>query len=69
VSVDQTQSIMDQYFHAMGSNEDFSRFYVNDVTWIMVDSGQVVRGPSVVRDFILELHSKMFEGQQRSVVV
>jgi hypothetical protein len=46
-----------------------SKFYINDVTWITVDSGQVVHGPSVVRDFILELHSKMFDGQQRSLVV
>jgi hypothetical protein len=45
VSVSATQSVIDRYFKAMGAEEDFSRFYDDEVTWLMVDSGQEVQGP------------------------
>ena len=69
MSVDQTQRTMDHYFSAMGRGDDFSVFFTADVTWIMVESGQEVRGPAAVRDYILALHSKMFGHQQRHLVV
>jgi hypothetical protein len=69
VTVPETQSIMDRYFSAMGADEDFSRFFAEDVTWLMVDSGEEVHGPGPVRDYILQLHSRMESGDQRPLVV
>lgn len=69
VSVEQTQKILDRYFDAMGRDEDFSAFFADDVTWIMVESEQEVRGPTVVRDYLIELHGRMVGGEQRSLVV
>jgi hypothetical protein len=69
VSVSTTQSVLDRYFKAMGADQDFSRFFDDEITWLMVDSGQEVRGPGPVRDYILELHSRMLTGQQRALVV
>jgi hypothetical protein len=69
MSLDQTQRTMDRYFGAMGRGDDFSEFYTADVTWIMMESGQEVRGSAAVRDYILALHSKMFPGQQRELAV
>jgi hypothetical protein len=69
MSLDQTKRTIDSYFNAMGAGEDFSKFYTADVRWIMFDSGQEVRGPSEVRDYILALHSKMFGHHQRELVV
>jgi hypothetical protein len=69
VSVSATQSVMDRYFEAMGAEQDFSRFFESDVSWLMVDSGQQVRGAGPVRDYILDLHSRMLTGQQRSLVI
>ena len=69
MSVSATQSVIDSYFQAMGAEEDFSRFYDDEVTWLMVDSGQEVQGPGPVRDYILELHNRMLTGQQRALVV
>jgi SnoaL-like domain len=69
MSLEQTKRTMKSYFTAMGVGEDFSRFYTGDVRWIMVDSGQQMRGPSEVRDYILALHSKMFDHRQRGLVV
>ena len=69
MSVSSTRSVMDRYFNAMGAEEDFSRFFDDDVTWLMVDSGQEVRGPGSVRGYLNELHSKMLTGAQRELVV
>jgi hypothetical protein len=60
---------MDRYFAAMGAEEDFSRLFDDDVTWLMVDNGDEVRGPGPVRDYILTLHDKMLSGDQRDLVI
>jgi hypothetical protein len=60
---------MDRYFEAMGADQDFSRFFEDDVYWRMVDSGQEVRGPGPVRDYLNVLHGKMLTGNQRDLVV
>ena len=64
-----TQDLFDRYFAAMGAEEDFSAFFADDVTWLMVDSGHEVRGAVPVRDYILALHSKMRSGEQRPLVL
>ena len=69
MSVSATQSVMDRYFKAMDAEQDFSGFFDDDVSWLMVDSGQELRGPGPVRDYILELHSRMLTGRQRTLVV
>jgi len=63
------QRLLDRYFAATGAWEDFSRFYAPDVTWTMVDTDQEVRGARAVRDYILELHSRMRGGGRRPLVV
>ena len=69
MSVSSTQSVMDRYFAAMGAAEDFSPSFDDDVTWLMVDNGQEVRGPGPVRDYILELHDKISSMDSRPLVV
>lgn len=69
MSLDQTKHTMDSYFKTMGAGEDFSKFYTADVRWIMLESGQEIHRPSAVRDYILALHGKMFDHQQRELVV
>jgi hypothetical protein len=69
VAISTTQSVMDRYFAAMGAEEDFSKFFDEDVTWLMVDSEQEVRGAGPVRDYILELHSRMLSGDQSELVL
>lgn len=69
MSIDQVRRTMDGYFNAMGRGEDFSKFYTADVTWIMMDSGQQVHGPSAVSDYVSALHGRMFGHRQRRLVV
>jgi hypothetical protein len=64
MTVEQTRATMDLYFETMGKAGDFSAYFSDDVTWLMVDTGQEVRGPAPVRDYILELHGKMFTQEQ-----
>ena len=69
MSPDQVRHTMDSYFKAMGAGDDFSTFYTADVRWLMADSGQEVRGPAVVRDYVVALHGRMFGHRQRQLVV
>jgi len=64
MSVDQTQAVMDQYFKTMEADEDFSASYAEGVSLLLVEPGQVVRGPTAVRNYFLALHAKMLSGEQ-----
>jgi hypothetical protein len=69
MSVEQTQQVIQRYFEVMGAEGDFSEFYVEGVTWVMVDTGFEVRGRSAVRHYVVALHSQMSDGHTRSIVV
>jgi len=69
VSVAESSAVMHDYFGAMDRDEDFSVSFTEDVTWLMMDTGQEVRGPSAVRDYILELHAKIVSQQSGELVV
>ena len=43
----------------MGRRENLSQFFTEDVTGLMADSGEQVRGATAVRDYILQLHSRI----------
>ena len=69
MSIAATQTVMDGYFSAMNAGADFSTYFHEDVTWLMVDSDQEVRGPQQVHDYVLNLHSRMRSGHQGGLVV
>jgi hypothetical protein len=69
VSVDQTQQVIDRYFGVMGAGGDFSQFYVDDVTWTMIDAGDEIRGAAAVRDYVIALHAQLSDAHIRRIVV
>ena len=69
MSVDQTQQVIDRYFAVMGAGGDFSQFYVDDVTWTMLDTGAETRGAAAVRDYVIALHAQMSDVHTRRIVV
>jgi hypothetical protein len=69
VSVDQTQQVIDRYFEVMGAGGDFSQFYVDEVTWRMLDAGAEIRGAAAVRDYAIALHAQMSDVHTRRIVV
>jgi hypothetical protein len=69
MSLHRTQRTMDQYFEAMSGGADFSKFYTADVSWIMMESGQEVHGPTAVSDYVLALHGRMYGHRQSAFAV
>jgi hypothetical protein len=69
MSLEQTQRTIDHYFDVMSRGGDFAEYYTADVTWTTTDTGDEVRGPSSVRDYIVALHNNMFDSQTRRIVV
>jgi hypothetical protein len=60
---------MQQYFATMGRRENLSQFFTEDVTGLMADSGEQVRGATAVRDYILQLHSRIVSQESNGLVV
>jgi ketosteroid isomerase-like protein len=69
MSFEQTQRTIDHYFGVMSRGGDFAECYAADVTWTTTDTGEEVRGPSPVRDYIVALHSNMLDARTRRIVV
>jgi hypothetical protein len=69
MSVEQTQQVIHRYFEVMGAQGDFSEFYVEGASWVMVDTGVEVRGRSAVRHYVTALHSQMSDVNPRPIVV
>ena len=69
MSLDQTQQVIDRYFEVMAANGDFSRFYIDEVTWAMVDAGAEIRDAAAVRDYVIALHKQMSDVHTRQIVV
>ena len=69
MSLEHTQQTIDHYFDVMTRGGDFAVYYTDDVTWTMTDTGDEVRGPSSVRDYIVALHSNMLDAHTRTIVV
>jgi hypothetical protein len=53
----------------MGAGGDFCQFYVDEVTWTMLDAGAEIRGAAAVRDCVIALHAQMSDVHTRRIVV
>lgn len=60
---------IERYFELMGQGADFTECYHANVTWLIADTGKLVRGPSPVLDFLRVLHATMVDAQTRRLVV
>ena len=69
MSVEATQRTLDRYFGLMGRDEDFAECFTADVTWVIADTGEVIEGPGAVRDYIIDLQTRMADTQGRKSVV
>lgn len=56
--VQQSRSVMDAYFAALGTG-DFVRFFTDDVAWTTIETGIQVRGPLAVQEYVVALHADM----------
>lgn len=61
MSVTDTESTMRDYMDALLSGGDFAAFFSEDVRWTTMETGDVVTGREAVRDYIVALHTQLFE--------
>ncbi|WP_344808365.1 nuclear transport factor 2 family protein [Microlunatus ginsengisoli] len=69
MSAEESRRAIERYFDLMGQGADFAECYGADVTWLVVETGQVVRGPDTVRDYVNALHATMVDLQTRRIVI
>jgi len=63
MSVESTTQVMNDYLDALLKQEDFGRFFADDVLWTTTETGDEVRGRDAVRDFIVAFHTQVFEAR------
>ena len=61
MSVESTSEVMNDYLDALLKQEDFGRFFAENVVWTTTETGDEVRGRDVVRDFIVAFHTQAFD--------
>ena len=63
MSVESTTKVMNDYLDALLKQEDFGRFFADDILWTTTETGDEVRGRDAVRDFIVAFHTQVFEAR------
>jgi predicted ester cyclase len=63
MSVESTSQVMNDYLDALLKQEDFGRYFADDILWTTTETGDEVRGRDEVRDFIVAFHTQLFEAR------
>jgi steroid delta-isomerase-like uncharacterized protein len=61
MSLEGTERCIQQYLDALLNGGDFAAFFDADVVWTTMETGDEIRGPEAVRDFIVGLHTEWFQ--------
>lgn len=61
MSVEETERTIRAYLEALLQGGDFAAFFAEDVVWTTMETGEQVRGRQAVSDFIVALHSELFD--------
>jgi hypothetical protein len=61
MSVESTSQVMNDYLDALLKQEDFARYFADDIVWTTTETGDEVRGRDAVRDFIVVFHNQAFK--------
>jgi ketosteroid isomerase-like protein len=64
-----TRKTIARYFDLMGSGIDFDASYSADVTWMIVDTGEVIQGAHAVRDYVVALHTSLTDMRTTQLVI
>ena len=67
MSLEETESTIRQYVSALLSGGDFASFFADEVLWTTMETGDQIRGRDAVRDFIIALHSQLFDASPELV--
>jgi steroid delta-isomerase-like uncharacterized protein len=61
MSVEETDRLLQEYLQALLNGGDFGSFFADEVLWTTMETGERIQGRERVRDFIVALHSQLFE--------
>ena len=61
MSVEETERTVREYLDTLSDGGDFAEFFADDVMWTTMETGDQIRGRAAVRDFIVALHSELFD--------
>jgi steroid delta-isomerase-like uncharacterized protein len=61
MSLEETESTIRQYLAALLEGGDFASFFAEDVVWTTMETGDQLRGREAVRDYIINLHTQLFD--------
>jgi steroid delta-isomerase-like uncharacterized protein len=64
---DATKRIMDDYMAALLSRGDFARYLAPDILWTTMETGETMTGRETVRNFIVALHTEIFDAHPEFV--
>ena len=63
MSVEETERTLREYLAALLGGGDFAAFLAEDVVWTTMETRDQIRGRQQVRDFIVALHSHLFDAE------
>jgi steroid delta-isomerase-like uncharacterized protein len=61
MSVEETERTIRAYLDALLSGGDFASYFADEVSWTTMETGDQIHGRVAVRDFIVTLHSQVFD--------
>ena len=61
MSLEISTETMNSYLQALLNGGDFERYFSDDVAWTTMETGDQVHGREAVRDYILALHTQLFD--------
>ena len=67
MSLEETETTVRQYLDALLTGGDFAAFFADEVLWTTMETGDQIRGREAVRDFIIALHSQLFDASPELV--
>jgi predicted ester cyclase len=63
MSVDTSTKTINSYLETLFSGGDFSQYFSADVVWTTMETGDQVHGREEVRDYIVALHTQLFDAR------
>jgi len=61
MSVEETERAIREYLDTLQSGGDFAAFLADDILSTTMETGDQIRGREAVRDFIVPLHTQLFD--------
>ena len=61
MTVEETEHTIRAYLDALQTGGDFAAYFADDITWTTMETGDQIHGRDPVRDFIVALHSQLFD--------